>query len=458
MSDQHLIRREGTMIYEDRPYREFDAGAIRVYGFSFDEQAVEQMRNVSRAGWVAQTALMADNHLGYSQPIGGVVGYREMLSPSGVGYDISCGVMAVRTNLQLDAVRSDLPRLADTIFERLSFGIGLKNPRPVEHELFDSPAWGEVPWLTEKVQGRKGPWSLRDRAESQLGTIGSGNHYVDLLVEPSTGELWIATHFGSRGFGHGIATGFLNAAAGREFFAGEIKGESMMAMPTLIPLTETAALELGYSDPAWGAELGRRYKLAMGLAGEYAYAGREYVIGQVLEILGAEALESVHSHHNYSWTETHSGVELEVVRKGATPAFPGQTGFVGGSMGDWSVVVRGVEGELAAKTLHSTVHGAGRLMSRTKLKGKVHRKTGRIIKPGLISREMVDVRLAEFRAEHGLPLVIRGADVDESPFAYRELGPVVQAHVETETIEVIHRMLPVAVCMAGPDVPDPWKD
>ncbi|HEX3328292.1 MAG TPA: RtcB family protein, partial [Gaiellales bacterium] len=260
--------------------------------------------------------------------------------------------MAVRTPLSLDDIRPDLGRLADAIGTRISFGIGRKNETPVDHELFDSPIWGEIPELTEKVAGRKHSWSLRARAEAQLGTVGSGNHYVDLLVEPADGSVWAACHFGSRGFGHGIATGFLNLAAHRAFFSQMPGGESMHAAPSLLPLTADAANGLGArpQDAEARAEIGRRYERAMELAGEYAYAGREHVIGEVLSILGTTALETVHNHHNYSFTETHGGEQVRVVRKGATPAFPGQTGFIGGSMGDWAVVVEGVDSELARRS------------------------------------------------------------------------------------------------------------
>ena len=441
------------MVVEHEPYRELDGGRIRVFGYSFDPQAVEQIRTVARHGWVTEAALMADNHLGYSMPIGGVAAYRDMVSPSGVGYDIGCGVMAVRTSVAFDDVRADLPRLADEIAARISFGIGRKSTTPVDHELFDSPAWSEVPELTEQVRGRKGPWSLRSRAVEQLGTVGSGNHYVDLLAEPADGSLWIACHFGSRGFGHGVATGFLNLAAGREFHAGQITGESMHALPSLLPLTDAAARELGSADPGGSVEVGRRYEAAMRLAGEYAYAGREHVAGEVLRIVGAEAVETVHNHHNYAWNEEHGGGTVHVVRKGATPAFPGQAGFVGGSMGDWAVVVEGVDTPLAERTLRSTVHGAGRVMSRSRAKGN-----RRGTRPGVISREMMRDRLEEFRRETGYPLEVRGGDVDESPFVYRKLEEVVRAHEATETIRVTHRLLPVVVCMAGGDVFDPFKD
>ena len=444
-----------TTIRDTEPYREFDNGRIRVFGYSYDAMAVSQISTVAGHGWVSEAALMADNHLGYSMPIGGVAGYRDMVSPSGVGYDIGCGVMAVRTELCLEDIRADVGRLADAIATRISFGIGRNNDRPVDHELFDSPTWAELPELTQVIQGRKRSWSLRSRAESQLGTVGSGNHYVDLLVEPADGSVWAACHFGSRGFGHGVATGFLNLAAYRPFFSQMPGGESMHAAPSLLPLTGDAAAELGArpQDAEARAEIGRRYEQAMELAGRYAYAGREYVISEVLDLLGTTAVETVHNHHNYSFLEDHGGESLHVVRKGATPAFPGQSGFIGGSMGDWAVVVEGIDSELARRSLRSTVHGAGRVMSRSKAKG--NRKGTR---KGLITRQMMAQRLNEFRAETGYPLEVRGGDVDESPFVYRKLDDVVRAHEETGTIKVTHRLLPVAVVMAGADVRDPFKD
>jgi RNA-splicing ligase RtcB len=172
---------DNTMIRDGEPYREFQDGRIRVYGYSYDAMALSQISTVAGHGWVTDAALMADNHVGYSMPIGGVAGYRDMVSPSGVGYDIGCGVMAVRTPLQIGDVADDLGRLADEIATRISFGIGRKNQTRVDHGLFDSPIWQQVAELTETVSGRKSNWSLRTRAEQQLGTVGSGNHYVDLL-------------------------------------------------------------------------------------------------------------------------------------------------------------------------------------------------------------------------------------------------------------------------------------
>jgi tRNA-splicing ligase RtcB len=194
----------------------------------------------------------------------------------------------------------------------------------------------------------------------------------------------------------------------------------------------------------------------MTLAGRYAYAGRDFVVEQVLGILGAKAVDEIHNHHNYAWIEQHGGEQVVVVRKGATPAWPGQRGFIGGSMGDISVIVEGVESDEARAALHSTVHGAGRVMSRTQAAGKRRwvKKDGRrvqeIVKPGLVSREM----MREWLDRAGVEL--RGAGADESPHVYRRLPEVLAAH--TGSIRVLHTLRPLGVAMAGEDVVDPYKD
>ena len=195
-------------------------------------------------------------------------------------------------------------------------------------------------------------------AESQLGTVGSGNHYVNLM-EDEQGRIWVGVHFGSRGFGHKTASGFLALAEGKRFNERAHEGE-MDSPPVLFEV---------------GSDLGESYIAAMQLAGEYAYAGRDVVVDKVLEILGAEAVYEVHNHHNFAWREEHFGRPYWVIRKGCTPARPGQEGFVGGSMGDESVVLEGVESDENAKALYSTVHGAGRVMSRSKAAGRVRRQT-----------------------------------------------------------------------------------
>jgi tRNA-splicing ligase RtcB len=199
----------------------------------------------------------------------------------------------------------------------------------------------------------------------------------------------------------------------------------------------------------------------MELAGRYAYAGREWVARKVVELLGGTELEMVHNHHNFAWRETHLSpggepVEYVVVRKGATPAWPGQKGFIGGSMGDDAVIVEGTaapEGsELAAlqrDALFSTVHGAGRVMSRTEAAGKRARRN-RPGTRGKISPQMVE----EWLAKKGV--ILRGGGLDEAPQVYRRLAKVLEAQGDTITIR--HVLQPLVVVMAGANEIDPYKD
>ncbi|HEX7117711.1 MAG TPA: RtcB family protein, partial [Longimicrobiales bacterium] len=192
--------------------------------------------------------------------------------------------------------------------------------------------------------------------------------------------------------------------------------------------------------------------------GAYAYAGREWVARKVVEILGGRELELVHNHHNFAWKETHEGEEYVVVRKGATPAFPGQKGFIGGSMGDDAVIVRGTPAEAADEAtlqlqrdaLFSTVHGAGRIMSRSAAAGKRNRKTGEVIRAGRVSPEMMEAWVRE------KGVVLRGGGLDESPHVYRRLPEVLAA--QGPTIEVLHTLRPLIVVMAGANEFDPYKD
>ncbi len=390
---------------------------------------LSQIQRCAADKQVAAAALMADGHLGYAMPIGGVVAYRNAISPNGVGFDISCGNKAVQTNLQIDDIRADLSGIMNQIASTVVFGIGQTSGRNREHPLFDDPTWRDV-----RPMGK-----LRQLAREQLGTVGSGNHYVDLFADEA-GSVWIGVHFGSRGLGHRTCTGFLNLAAGRDW-DDKAPGEAMDAPAVVLSL-----------DSA----LGQDYYAAMQLAGRYAYAGRDFVVEQVLAILGATAIDEIHNHHNYAWEETHGGERVMVVRKGATPAFPGQRGFIGGSMGDISVIIEGIASDDATLALHSTVHGAGRVMSRTRAAGKRRwtkvngRRVQVQLRPGEISTEMMHDWLREAGVE------LRGGGTDESPHVYRRLPEVLAYHAGT--IRILHTLKPLGVVMAGEDIFDPYKD
>ena len=390
-----------------------------------DPKTLAQLADV--ASRAERVALMADGHLGYVMPIGGVAAYRRKVSVVGVGFDIACGNAAIRTNLTLEQfLPNELQQLADEIQATISFGIGRNNQAddaPTEHPLFESPVWGAIPTKPDRA-------SLNAKARNQLGTVGSGNHYVDVFADEQ-GRLWVGVHFGSRGFGHTVASGFLALSQGKKW------GERVPEAEALLSIDEP---------------LGHDYWHLMNLAGEYAYAGREWVARKVVSILGGREMELVHNHHNFAWTEQHDGEEYIVVRKGATPAFPGQKGFVGGSMGDDAVILAGAAGDTDEQrgALYSTVHGAGRVMSRTEARGKINRKTGEVKSPGKVSWEM----LREWVGGKGV--ILRGGGLDESPHAYRRLPDVLAA--QGSTVQVLHTLRPIIVVMAGENEHDPYKD
>ena len=396
---------------------------IPVWGTSIDEGALKQIKTCYYI--FGHAALMADHHKGYGVPIGGVIAHETLVSPSGIGYDIGCGNKAVLTDAPAEDVRKNIAKIMDDVFRTVSFGLSRTNrDEVVEHDLFENDdAW-------QITQGaNSAAWrltSLRDQARAQLGTVGSGNHYVDIF-EDELRRIWIGVHFGSRGFGHKIATLFLNRAGAKD---------DMDSAPV--------ALDADSNE-------GQDYIAAMKLAGRYAYAGRDWVCQRVAKILGAKIREEIHNHHNFAWREEHAGETFWVIRKGATPAFPGQKGFIGGSMGDDAVIIEGTDSALAREALYSTVHGAGRVMSRTAAKGKYVNEGGkRIRKEGLVRHD------AMMKWLHDKSVALRGGDLDEAPQAYRRLPEVLEAHAGT--IRILHTLRPIGVAMAGRDIFDPYKD
>lgn len=431
---------------------------MQIFG-THDDKTLAQINQVAEKA--VKVALMADGHLGYVMPIGGVAAYLDMVSVVGVGFDIACGNCAIKTDAKLSDMGKSpeklnfmLSKLADDIQAHISFGVGRSNlakDAPTDHPLFDSDDWNRIRERAGYGEYRK----LKDRARDQLGTVGSGNHYVDVFVDEE-GHLWVGVHFGSRGFGHGVASGFMALAQGADW------GDRVPEQETLLSIHSS---------------LGQDYWALMSLAGEYAYAGREWVARKVVELIGAKEVEMVHNHHNFAWKETHwvdsfqDHTDVIVVRKGATPAFPGQKGFVGGSMGDISVILEGRDADTSAhehewrailstqiEAMYSTVHGAGRVMSRTEATGKRNRKTGELkldehgnpVKPPRVTKEM----MTEWLSKTGV--ILRGGGVDESPHVYRRLPDVLRDQLGTVT--VLHELKPLIVVMAGEDTYDPYKD
>lgn len=387
-----------------------------------DAKTIEQIKRCP-ASPEDRATLTADAHYGYGHPIGGVVAYKDKISLSGVGFDIACGNKACQTNLR--AADIDTEKVMDEVFKQIGFGVGRPNPKPIDHPVFDAIAKAEFKPQRQMV----------DLAMKQLGTVGSGNHFVDLF-EDEDGWLWVGVHFGSRGFGHKTTTGFIALHKGKTFLDAVHEG-GMDAPPLLFDA---------------GSALGQDYLAAMRLAGDYAYAGRDVVVAKVLEILGAQSVFEVHNHHNFLWEEEHFGEKFYVVRKGATPAFPGQYGFIGANMADVSVIVRGVDNPLSREGLYSTVHGAGRVMSRTQAAGKKRWKKG---KAEYLSQGLVDWKKVK-KDLKSKKVVLRGGGADEAPECYKKLNQVLAFH--EGTIEVTHRLRPIGVAMAAADIFDPYKD
>jgi len=425
-----------------------------IYG-DHEEQTIRQFLDVmSRAEY---GALMADGHLGYVMPIGGVAAYRNKVSPVGVGFDIGCGNMAVRLDMQKKDLNLDL--LLDRIEKYISFGIGQTNPdAPRDHPIFDSDDWEAYEPASLRAE-------LKKLGRDQLGTVGAGNHYVDIFADEQD-RIWVGVHFGSRGLGHKTATGFINLSQDRPWNIRAVEKEVLLDIDS---------------------NLGERYYRAMRLCGAYAWAGREWVCEYAAKLAGAEIVERVHNHHNYAWKEQHpdpgslkqhlpgNGADAEdeqkkgtdggtiksrkttlhdylVIRKGATPAFPGQRSFVGGSMGDPSVILEGVDSPESKRALYSTIHGAGRVMSRTRAAGKYRGrgKKRKQVRAGEVTPKMMQ----EWIKKKGVKL--RGGGLDESPHVYRRLTDVLNSH--QNTIEIRHWLQPLGVVMAGPDIFDPFMD
>jgi tRNA-splicing ligase RtcB len=421
-----------------------------------DLKTIEQFKKIEE--YAAHAALMSDGHVGYVMPVGGVAAFDNKVSVIGVGFDIACGNCAIKTNLKLEDISRNkwtlrdithnphlaisdkrLNQLADEIAAQISFGIGRSNladDAPVDDALFLDHAWYLIP-NTDAYRD-----TLKEKARDQLGTVGSGNHYVDVFVEESdtdsNGTIWVGNHFGSRGLGHTIATNFLAIGQGGTW------GDKGKETETLLDLS---------------TQNGKDYWTLMELCGKYAYVGREWVARKVVSILGGTEVNMVHNNHNFAWREPHFGAMFVVVRKGATPAWPTQRGFVGGSMGDNAVILQGTPMEqitndqvlqIQTDALFSTVHGAGRVMSRTEAAGKFHRRKKKYVTRGKISLQMME----DWLDKKGV--IRRGGGMDEAPQAYRRLPDVLKA--QGDTIQILHSLKPLIVVMADPEAIDPYKD
>jgi tRNA-splicing ligase RtcB len=290
---------------------------ITVYG-DVDQRAVDQLERCAEAG-DACAACCAPTATSATPSRSAAPSPTRLHQPVGVGYDIACGNKAVRTNLLADDIARPAG-LMDEIFERISFGVGRKNNEPVDHPVLDAIKTADFAPQRQ----------LYDLAAKQLGTVGAGNHYVDLFAGDD-GYVWVGVHFGSRGFGHKTATGFLALAEGKRSGA---RTEGEMDSPPILFHVDS--------------DLGQAYIEAMTSPASTPTRAATPSSTRCSRSSAPSTYE-VHNHHNFAWRERHDDTDVWVVRKGCTPAFPGQEGFVGATMGEPSVILEGVDSDASAR-------------------------------------------------------------------------------------------------------------
>ncbi len=347
-------------------------------------------------------ALMPDAHVGYGLPIGGVLATRNAVIPYAVGVDIACRMKMTVLDVPLDWLARKQDRLIRAIEEETRFGVGATFRNRRAHEVMDDD------WSVSPVTRAN-----RDRAWAQLGTSGSGNHFVEfgvLTVESAIGGLSsgrylaLLSHSGSRGTGAAVCDFYSKLA--------------MKRRPDLPKdMRHLAWLDLDSPE-------GREYWAAMQLMGRYAAANHELIHRHIARNLGARVLLDIENHHNFAWIEMHFGEELVVHRKGATPAGAGVIGIIPGSMASPGFVVRG---RGAPASLHSAAHGAGRCMSRTQATKTLSWKDAN-------------------RVLQNAGVTLLSAGIDEVPMVYKDIRAVMAA--QADLVEPVARFDPALVKMA----------
>lgn len=379
---------------ETAPYRQ--------WGENLEEGSVQQMHWACELPVAVQGALMPDAHQGYGLPIGGVLATENAVIPYAVGVDIACRVKLTVLDMPIEALETHHDELKNALIRETQFGVGAKFKRRREHDVM------ELDWDVSPITKTN-----KDRAWAQLGTSGSGNHFVEFGIL-DVGEtdlpldagkyLAVLSHSGSRGTGAAVCD--------------EYSRRAMNQHPELPPeLKHLAWLELDSED-------GQEYWSAMELMGHYASANHDCIHCHIHESLGSEVLWAVENHHNFAWKERHGDRNLIVHRKGATPAGKGVLGVIPGSMATPAYVVRGLGQE---ESLDSAAHGAGRVMSRTQAK-----KT--------FSWDDAKRFLAERKVE------LLSAGLDEVPAVYKNIHEVMNA--QADLVEPLATFQPRMVRMA----------
>lgn len=371
------------------------------FGSQIDAEARNQMKNACRLPVAVAGALMPDAHVGYGLPIGGVLATDGAVIPYAVGVDIACRVMVSVFDTTPEDLQRHLEKYKNALQMNTAFGVGAKWKKPKNHRVMDED-WNITPVTAP----------LKDLAWSQLGTSGSGNHFVEfgeLDVPRDYGDLrkgkyiGLVSHSGSRGPGSKVANYYSKLARSKH--------------SDLPP-------ELAHLSWLDMKEEGAEYWAAMELMGQYASANHHIIHRDISAAISQPPIFQVENHHNFAWKEEVDGSELIVHRKGATPAHKGVLGFIPGSM-----VAPGflVEGKGNADALHSAAHGAGRAMSRKQAKKTITRAD-----------------LHKVVEAHGVELLSAG--LDEAPHAYKDISKVMKEQESlVTTIATFH---PKIVLMA----------
>ena len=396
---QTVLKADEESTYVPREER----APVAVYGdVNLDKGSRDQIRNASELPITSACALMPDAHVGYGLPIGGVMATRNAVVPYAVGVDIACRMRLSVYDVPAEKLESMRDNLRKVLEAETRFGIGAKFKSPQEHDVLDAD------WDITGVTRHNFP-----KARAQLGTSGSGNHFVewgiltldqDDLGLPAGQYLSLLSHSGSRGTGAAVCAHYSKLA--------------MQAHPDLPRhLKYLAWLDMDTAE-------GQEYWAAMNLMGDYAAANHEVIHRNVAKAAGLTIASTVENHHNFAWLEEHDGEDVYVHRKGATPAGEGVLGVIPGSMATPGYVVRG-RGEAAS--LRSASHGAGRVMSRTAAKDQFNWKA---VQPTL---EQAGVE-------------VLSAGIDEVPGVYKDINEVMAA--QTELVDIVARFNPKIVKMA----------
>jgi len=399
-------------------YEEVEGGNVSIkswtVGVPFEEQAKTQLRQTAMLPFVGpHVAVMPDVHLGIGSTVGSVIPTRRAIIPAAVGVDIGCGMVAVRTTLTSHQVSENAKDLFEALSKAVPHGSGksseVGNWDRIPHSA--KKEWERLQPGFRKIVDKHGRASSRS-VESQLGTLGGGNHFVEVCLDGQD-QVWLMLHSGSRGVGNKIGSHFI-----------ELAKKDMERLDRRLPNRDLAYFEEG-------SEHFQDYVEAVGWAQDYARTNRDVMLEQAVRAVRKLVPvkfqltdEAINCHHNYVSRETHFGEDLFVTRKGAVSARDGELGIIPGSMGTRSYIVRG-KGN--ADSFHSCSHGAGRVMARGVAKQSITLEMHRDATAGVECRKDRDV-------------------IDESPAAYKDIDAVMQA--QQDLVEVVH-VLKQIVCVKG---------